>query len=535
MSQEQNRRKATLRGFKSRANVTRRQFMERAAALGMGASMATGLWSSAARAAPSRGGHLKIGADGAATTDTMDPMKTIGTHHVTTGIASVYDKLFEIGSDGRPEGQLAESFEASNEGRTWRINLREGVQFHDGKPLTPEDVIYSLKYTGSEASTYADGQVTLGKIKEMKADGNAVVFELNDRNADFAFELSGSGFIIGPEGTEGQAWNEGNGTGPYLLETFEPGVLITGKKNPNYYRDDEAFVDSFELIAINDVNARTTALITGNVHLVSRPDPKITERLGSVADVQLISAEGNQHYTAPMRSDMAPFGDVNVRLAMKHLVNRQELLDKVLFGFGYIGNDLPVGRNQQFYNDELPQREHDPEKAKFYLEKAGLSSLDVTISAADAAFAGAVDAGVLIAEAAKEAGVNVTVERVPNDGYWSDVWLKKPWCFSYWSGRPTVGQILSAGYLSGGAWNESAFANDRFDKLVAEAQGELDEAKRQEMYFEAQEILYNESGSVIPLFASYVHAATSDLGHNGFRGNFGLDNNQAVRTCWLKA
>ena len=91
---------------------------------------------------------------------------------------------------------------------------------------------------------------------------------------------------------------------------------------------------------------------------------------------------------------MAPYDDVNVRLAIKYAIDRQALLDKILGGFGYLGNDHPVGKGQQFFNRDLPQRELDPDKAKFYLKKAGLSTLDVEISAADAAFSGAVDAAV---------------------------------------------------------------------------------------------------------------------------------------------
>jgi peptide/nickel transport system substrate-binding protein len=94
--------------------------------------------------------------------------------------------------------------------------------------------------------------------------------------------------------------------------------------------------------------------------------------------------------------------------------------------------------------------------------------------------------------------------------------------------------MLSSAFLSGGDWNESHWANERFDTLVSQAAGELDQNKRKEMYFEAQELLYNDSGVIIPVFASLVHAASTKLGHGDFRGNRYFDNDSIIRTGWLK-
>jgi peptide/nickel transport system substrate-binding protein len=216
-----------------------------------------------------------------------------------------------------------------------------------------------------------------------------------------------------------------------------------------------------------------------------------------------------------MNSTMDPYTDNNVRLALKHAINRQEMVDKILFGYGSLGNDHPIGRGQHFYNDELPQTEYDPDKAKFYLKEAGLDSLSVTLSAADAAFAGAVDAAVLYQASAGNAGIEIDVNRVPNDGYWSDVWMKHPWAASYWGGRITEDAMFTTAYASGAAWNDSYWENERFNELLVAARSELDEDKRRDMYFEMQLILNQEGAVVIPMFANYVFASGPGLTTNG--------------------
>jgi peptide/nickel transport system substrate-binding protein len=206
-----------------------------------------------------------------------------------------------------------------------------------------------------------------------------------------------------------------------------------------------------------------------------------------------------------------------------------------LGGFGYLGNDHPIGRGQRYFNRDLEQREIDPEKAKFYLKKAGLSTLDVELSAADAAFSGAVDAAVLSAESAKKAGINIKINRVPSDGYWSDVWMKAPWCFSYYQGRVTEDWMLTSAFVSTSKWNESYWKNERFDRLLVQARSELDEDKRRAMYYELQELVHNDGGVVIPVFASFLHAASDRLGHGEVSGISYMDYFQLARKWWFKS
>ena len=188
-----------------------------------------------------------------------------------------------------------------------------------------------------------------------------------------------------------------------------------------------------------------------------------------------------------MRTDTAPFDNNDVRLALKYALDREALLKTVLRGHGAVGNDHPISPANYYHASELPQRTYDPDKAKFHLKKAGLTSLSVDLSAADAAFAGAVDAAVLYREHAAVAGIEINVVREPNDGYWSNVWMNKPWGMCYWGGRPTEDWMFSTSYAAGASWNDSFWNHERFNKLLLLARAELDETHlRREMYVEMQ-------------------------------------------------
>ena len=517
------------------SRVTRRDFMKFAAALGVTAATANLVWTDSVMAGPIRGGILRAGLDGGATTDTFDPRKTIGPNHITTAIGSMFDTLVRLDHNTTPIPGLAESWDVSKDGKTWYFKLRRGVEFHNGKSLTAEDVVATFAYLNNEASGYVDGKTILGSLSEIKADGDYVVLTQKEANADLPTLLAAYGMTVWPASEPGIDWTKPVGTGPYKLHAFEPGIRILLERTPNHYRDDEGFFDQVELLNIADTVARANGLRSKKFDVITRPDPKTAKLLGRLDGISIVEGQGNQHYTMPMRTDMAPYDDVNVRLAIKYAIDRQALLDKILGGFGYLGNDHPVGKGQQFFNKDLPQRELDPDKAKFYLKKAGLSTLDVEISAADAAFSGAVDAAVLTQASAKKAGINVSIKRVPNDGYWSNVWMKAPWCFSYMQGRVTEDWVFNASFVSTSKWDESYWKNERFDTILKAARSERDNAERRAMYYDLQEIVHNDGGVAIPVFASFLHAASDRLGHGDVSGISYMDYFHLARKWWFKS
>ena len=513
--------------------ISRRGVLRGASAIGAAAALGP-LASGRARAQePKRGGVLRLGIGAGNTTDSYDPA-TWDQVFVQVFAAARCGYLTEVAADGSVAGEVAESWEPSADAKTWRFTLRPGVTFHSGKAVTADDVLASIAYHQGEDSTSAAKPI-VDPITDMRADGpDAVVFELAEGNADFPYIVSDYHLAILPavDGAIDPATTDG--CGGYVVDSFEPGVQATLSRYPDYWKTDRAHFDGLELLAILDPAALQNALIGGEVDVIDRVDLNTVRLLERAPGIEILATDGNQHYVFPMDTRAAPFDDDNVRLAMKYAVNRQEMVDKILNGYGRIGNDHPIGASNRFYAAGLEQHVYDPDRARFHLKEAGLDGLSVKLSAAEAAFSGAVDAAVLYSAAAAAAGIEIEVVQEPNDGYFSNVWMQKPFVASYWGGRPTEDWMFTTAYETGVPWNEAYWSDARFDELLIQARSELDEAKRTEMYAEMQRIVSQEGGTVIPMFANYVMAHSDQVATPDVVGaNWTLDGFRAVERWWF--
>jgi len=514
--------------------ITRREFIAKMAALGVVAALPITLNHKPAEAAtPKKGGVLNLAMGHGSTTESYDPA-TLASGFQTVMTRAMNNTLTEIDPDNKLAPSLAESWESTPDAAKWIFQIRKGVEFQNGRSLTAEDAVATINYHRGE-KTKSSVKPIVKPIKSIKADGKyTLVIELNEGNADFPYNLDRPGLGVYPAANDGSLdWKSGNGTGGYILKKFEPGVRAYFERNPNYWNEGRAHVDAAELTSIKDASARTTALVTGKVHVIDQVDPKIAHLLAKKPGIHVEETTGPLHYTFPMLMDVPPFNDNNVRLAIKYALNREEMLKLILKGHGTVGKDNPIGPSYRFYNEELKPIPYDPEKAKFHLKKAGLSELSVKLSAADAAFAGAVDAAVLYKEHAAKAGINIQVVRESNDGYWSSIWLKKPWCACYWGGYATEDLMFSTGYSAGAAWNDTHWENEQFNKLLVQARAELDEAKRREMYAEMQRLLRDEGGAIVPMFANAIDARTDKVNHGKVSGITPFDGRRIIERWWL--
>ncbi|QEE37061.1 ABC transporter substrate-binding protein [Octadecabacter sp. SW4] len=487
------------------------------------------------RAQMMRGGKLTAGLSGANTSDSWDARTHSDIFMIASCQGAVFDSLTEVAADGSLVGELAESWEASADAKTWTFNLRQGVTFHNGKSFGADDVIESLQMHVGEDSKSAAKPIVEAIAEMNKITDSQVQFVLAAGNADFPYLMSDYHIMMYPAGMIEEAIANGIGTGLYQVQSFDPGVRMVATRYADHYKGDSAgFFDEIEYIAINDNTARMNALMTGQVDAINRIDFKTEALLNANPNVRIQEVTGNQHYTFPMLTGTPPFNDVNVRKALKYGVNRQELVDKILLGHGQVGNDSPIGPANPYYL-EMEQLEYDPDQARFYMQQAGLDSIDVDLSASSAAFEGAVDAAQLYQASAAAAGININVIQEPADGYWSNVWLKKPWCASYWSGRATEDWMFSTAYEAGAPWNDSQWDHPRFQELLLSARAELDSAKRAEQYGEMQMILRDEGGVIIPMFANYVQALSMSIQTPETVGNLWQMDNGRMAERWSRA
>ena len=444
-------------------SITRREFIRRASILGLAAAAAPGLLSHPVEAATQkRGGRFRAGLPEFSTTASLDPatLSSAADVFITWQLRNC---LVEIDYKGNATPELADTIESSPDATTWRFTLRKGVEFHNGKTLDTNDVIDSINYHRAKESKSAVKSL-VEPIKDIRADGkDTVIFELTGGNADFPYILADFHLTISPAGTRGADLNKGIGTGGYILQEFEPGVRVFAGRNPNYWKSDRAHFDEVETLGIMDTNARTNALKTGQVDWIARCDLKIIHMLEKMPGIQVIRIPGAQHLTLPMLMDVAPYDNNDVRLALKYAIDREQIVKTVFRGYGTVGNDHPIASIQRFYAADLPQREYDPEKAKFHLKKAGLENHTFTLHTST--FFNFLDCAVLYQEHAAKAGITIDLVREPADGYWSNIWMKKPWVSCTWGGRATEDLMLSTAYAGDAPWNDSHFQHKRFNTL----------------------------------------------------------------------
>lgn len=492
------------------------------------------LFPSRAFAAPKRGGFFRIGTHDGSQTDSLDPATWPGAFTGGAFGGSMCNNLTEILPDRSVAGDLAESFESSAGATRWVFTLRKGLTFHDGRSVTAKDVVASMMHHVGP-NTKSPAKVVFTLLESVKADGDrTVVFTLTGPSPDFPYMLSDYHLPIMPAKEDGTLdLSKPLGTGPFVLEHWTPGNTAKFRRNPNYHKNNKPYFDEVEFVPIPDVVARTNALLTGEVQYISNCDIKTLGMLKRNPGIRVSSTPSMRHFSFDMNTQVAPFDDPHVRLALKYAIDRNEILDKVFFGNATIGNDSNVAKSVKYAIETTPQYAYDPQKAKEQLALAGLTSVTVDLSVSDSAFPGAVAAALLFKDQAARAGIVVNVVREPNDGYWSKVWRQKPFVAVDWYGRPTVDWLFSTTLAKGAAWNDTKFENERFNQLLIQGRSESDDAKRAAIYAEMQQIVHDDGGMMVLAFANYIDGVSNKVANGEVGGVYPLDNFKVTERWWM--
>ncbi|WP_062381102.1 ABC transporter substrate-binding protein [Pseudomonas abietaniphila] len=445
------------------------------------------------------GGKIRVAGVSSSTADTLDPAKgALSTDYVRHYM--FYNGLTRFDNHMTPQLELAERIE-NTDATLWTITLRKDVTFHNGKPLTPADVVFSLSrhkdpLTGSKVMALVE------QFAEIKASGpNEVQIRLGSPNAELPSILAVSHLLIVPDGTTD--FNKGIGTGPFSVGEFKPGVRSIALRNKNYWKPGLPYLDEIEFIAIADEPSRVNALLSGDVHMINEVNARSTARIAGSGKHRVVDAPSGNYTDLIIRQDQMPGKSPEFTQAMKLLLDREQIKSAVFRGYAVVGNDHPISPSARYYNSDLPQTPYDPEKAKFLLKKAGMESITMPLVASPAA-TGSVDIAVLLQQSAKQAGLKLDVSRLPTDGYWSNHWAKHPLSFGNINPRPNADVMFSQFFQSKAPWNESAWQNDQFDQLLLLARAETDEAKRTQMYHDMQTLVHDHCGIGVPVFISNI-------------------------------
>jgi peptide/nickel transport system substrate-binding protein len=482
---------------------------------------------------PKRGGTLRFGVNDGSQNDTMDPASWATIMAGAAFNGALCNNLVELMPDGSIAGDLAESWEADGEAKVWTFVLRKGVKFHNGKPLTPEDVRQSLLHHMGENST-SGALAIVSQIAAIEVAGeDRVVVKLKDGNANLPALMSDYHLSIFPAREGGGIdWESGIGTGAFKLASFEPGIAIRMVRNPDYHKPGLPYFDEVEFINIQDDTARLNALLTGEVDVIEDVDIRNVPLIESNPDFKIARTASLRHLTFDMNCSVPPFDNPVVRKALKLAIDREDILAKVFMGEAEGGNDNPAAAIMPGYVATPPVHAYDPEAARALLAEAGIENLTVDLSVAESAFPGAIEAAVLFKEHAARAGITINVVREAEDGYWDNVWLKKPFNASDWYGRVTLDWLFATSYTSDAPWNNTGFKHPRFDELHALARVETDEATRSKYYAEMQQILHDEGGVITVAFASWRQALSARIGHGTMGGILPVDNHRCAERWW---
>jgi peptide/nickel transport system substrate-binding protein len=527
--------------------VSRRDLLKGTAALGVAGALSGSLGgfvdaASAAAAKPRYGGRLRLAMIGGGQAESFDPGKVgLSADAGAARAANLYDTLVFLKPDltGYYLG-LAESIEPDKKLTSWTIRLKRGITFHDGSPLTADDVIYTIRRAASDPSNGAYVFTKSFNAKGMKKlDTHTLRLPLTRPLAHLqAFLFPAGGMAIQKNGETN--FKHPVGTGPFMFKSFNVGVSSLMVRNPNYWQTGKPYVDELEINSVMDANARFTALQTGVVDGCSFvPFPqaramlagqKATEGVHAVqGGLKLLVTEAPSHVYFTMRVDQPPFTDNRVRLAMRLIAKRQALVEEVNDGFGYVGNDIRFPHTQ-FYDNVLPQRHQDIAQAKYLLKKAGHEKLKVTLYASDWG-PGMLDSATVFAQQASQAGVTIAINNTAGNNYLANDYLKVTFGQSFATPFP-IPVMYSLQLVTGGIWNETHWDRPSYDRLIFAAQGEPNPAKARDLWFEAQSIIWHQGGDLIWGITPFVDGLGSRVrgaAPNRFAALSGFD----FRNYWL--
>jgi peptide/nickel transport system substrate-binding protein len=456
---------------------------------------------------PRYGGNLQVGLTGGSSSDTLDPHKGITDIDISR-IQTLYEPLVALDIQAQKvQYLLAEEITPQNGSLTeWVIRLRPGVTFHDGKPLTADDVLFSIQRIFSLA---APGKIFMGPVDikgTKKLDSRTVLVKLTSPIAAYAEHLAAATFdlLIAPT-TLNPA--KPNGTGAFQYKSFTPGQRSVFTRNPHYWQHGLPYADALTIIDFPDTVSLADALTTGQVHAAGTLDPPQIPALDNEDGIDVVVSKAGSIIPFTMRVDQPPFNDVRVRQAMRLLVNRPQLIDSALDSYGTAASDVFSPYDQDF--DRSLVRQQDIPQAKFLLKKAGKEDLKVTLVTSPV-LSGVVAMATVLAEQAQAAGVTVTIKNVPSGTFFGPNYLQWDLSQDYYSYFPYLTQVAQS-MLPSSPYNETHNNNAHYTGLYNQANATANEGLRKEILNEMQQYDFAQGGYIIPAFTDTLDAYSTKI------------------------
>ena len=492
--------------------IPRRQFMNMTASglavvgsagllAACGAKTAAPSPSTSASGVPKRGGTLRFGVTGGASSDTLEAQNPVTIADLAR-VPQLFDSLVTLSPTGGPTMRLATAITANPAATQWTIKVRDGVVFHNGKKLTADDVLFSLRRIVSKKlpGAFFLGPINLPASKAI--DARTVVLNYKAPYALLLDALLAPYFSIVPIGFDPR---KPIGTGPFKLDKFQPGVESSMVRNVNYWRAGLPYLDAVVTTNVADETTQVAGLRSKQFDIINGISAASQAALQGSGYKVIVSKSGS--FTPfTMRADAAPFNDVKVRQAFRLIVDRKQMNTQVWGGLGQIGNDVINIEDPDYL--QLPQREQDIEQAKSLLKAAGREGMSVNLITAPTV-GGEISTAQVFATQAQSAGVKVNLQQKDVTNYFATYYLKKSTVFSqdWYYYIPYLITVQENWATSDAPYNETGWNDPEYRKLYGEAVKTLDRAKRRELIQAMMKIEYERGAYIIPYYIPVIDAA----------------------------
>lgn len=464
---------------------------------------------SAGGSRPRRGGNLRVGIVGGSTSDTLDAHKEV-TQPDAIRIMALYNPLVRLNTKAQVVNDLAEEMTPNQDATIWTVKLKRGVTFHNGKDLTADDVIFTFRRIADPKAPLVGATglapVDLAGLKAL--DKITVQVPMKTPYASFPEQISAAyNFGIVPSG-----YNPSRpvGTGPFMYHSFTPGQQSVFVRNPHYFKPGLPHLDQVTIIDFSADTAAFNALQSGQVDVYSQATLSLADQIKGSNTLKALVSQPGQWTPFTMRVDTPPFNDVRVRQAFRLLIDRPQLINLSLAGFGAVGNDV-FSQWDPCYARNL-HREQDIPQAKFLLKQAGHANLTVQLVTADFA-AGVLQAAQVFAQQAKAAGVTVDVKPVPVGTFYGPDYLHWPFAQDFWAYSPYLSQVAQ-GSLSNSPFNETHWSDPAYVALYNKANTTVDPAQRCKIIHQMQMTDFARGGYIIASYNKQVDLMNTRV--NGF-------------------
>jgi peptide/nickel transport system substrate-binding protein len=506
--------------------LSRREFMTRATSLGVTTAVAYGLLglTQPANAAghAQTGGTLRI----ESTVKALKDPRTYDWPQMSNFTRGYFEYLVEYQIDGSFSPMLLDSWEVNGDATEYLLTIRQGVTWNNGDAFTAEDVAFNItrwcdtsvegNSMASRMASLVDKDTGIARIGAITVvDATTVRLTLGQPDITLIAGFSDYPAAIVHQSFNGDPLDNPIGTGPYLPAEFEVGIIAALVKNEDHdWWGEGAYLDRIEYLDYGTEQASIiAAVLSDEVDMVYESIGEFIEYLDGVGWLKSEAVTANTVVIRPNQiaevDGIMPYADVRVRRALAMAVNCNVLLELGFSSNGTVAENHQVAPIHPEYA-ELPAPVFDPAGAAALMEEAGMGSFEhELISIDDTWRRNTSDAA---AAMWRDAGINVKRTIIPGATFWND-WTKYPLSTTDWAQRPLGVQVLALAFRSGEPWNESGFANEEFDSLLAEALAIADADQRREVMAKLQLILQDEGVIIQPYWRSiYRHHKDTVVG-----------------------